>query len=101
MPAPLLSLDKRIATALSESKREIEDLAALIREVTDTIGSVEAEATHCMSRALDPSIVDEEAKGGADKASFTATRLKNALPKLQTLYDKVAAADRLENGIRN
>jgi site-specific recombinase len=96
MPAPLVSLDKRIATALSESEHEIEDLAALIREVTDTIGSVEAEATHCMSRALDPSIVHEKAKGRADKATFTATRFNNALLKLQALYDKVAAAYRLE-----
>jgi hypothetical protein len=36
------------------------------------------DAARPMSRALDPSIVDEEAKGRADKATFMATRLKNA-----------------------
>jgi hypothetical protein len=95
MGPPIVSLDKRIAAALAETEHELADLKALVDETTQTIGSVEAEHTHCMARSLDPTVVDEEAKGRADKAAHMLARLNNALPRLQALLNTALAAERL------
>jgi hypothetical protein len=95
MPGPIVSLDRRVADALVAKEHEIENIRALLTEVTSAIGSIGAEYTHCMARSLDPCIVDEEAKSRAEKANHMLTRLNAALPRLQKIHADLIAAAKL------
>jgi hypothetical protein len=97
MPAAPPSLDRRIADCLGAKEHEIEDLQALIKEATDTLGSIEAEQVFASRQALDPSVADYATqKQRADTAALMAMRLKNALPRLQTLLSTATERERLK-----
>jgi hypothetical protein len=95
MGAPLVPLDRRIADCLAATEHETDDLAALVKETIETLGACDAEAVHAGRIALDPTIVDLDAKGRADHASFRAARLRNALARLNELHSAAVARDKL------
>jgi hypothetical protein len=95
MGPPLVSLDKRIADALVAKSPDLDDIVALLKELDDTRGAVQAEHTHCMARSLDPTVVDGDARDRAGRAGHMLKRLDIARPRLQAIHDELVAADRL------
>jgi hypothetical protein len=98
MPGPAPSLDRRIADCLAANTHQTEDVAALLKELEETAGSIEAERTYSSAQLIDPTqhIADiPAAKAHIDVASAMLARLETAKPRLQALLDAALAADRL------
>jgi hypothetical protein len=90
------SLDHRVADALAADKHDAGTLAALIKEATSTLASIEAEQEHAAKQSLDPAVHDfAEQKQRADRAGLMASRLRNAMPRLQALLDAEVKAAKL------
>jgi hypothetical protein len=90
------TLDRRIADTLASDKHEAADLADIIREATSVLGSIEAEQAHAAQQALDPAVADfATQKSRADTAALMASRLRNALPRLQVLLDVELKSEKL------
>jgi hypothetical protein len=80
-----LTLDERIAAALTSTDITSTDLAALIVEVKAAAEAADENATKAREQALDPAVVVDVASVGAAVATATLTRdrLQAALPRLQ------------------
>lgn len=96
MPAPIVPLDRRIADALVAKSHDLDDITALLKEVDETAGSVEAERTYSMARSLDPTVVDPDARDRATKAEHMLARLNNAKPRVQKIHDDLIATQKLK-----
>jgi hypothetical protein len=94
--ATVPNLDKRIATALTETDHDAADLAALIKETTDIIGSITAEIAHASKEMLDPQNHDYIAsREHVGRAELMVTRYNASMPKLQALHRQAVARDQL------
>ena len=82
--ATALSLEQRIAVALSDSIKS-DAVAALIQEVEAAAQAADENATRAREEALDPAVVVDTLKVGTAVASATLTRdrLQAALSRLQ------------------
>jgi hypothetical protein len=96
MGSPLISLDKRIATALTETEHEAADLQALVTEVEETVGSVTAEMTYSSAQMLDPMNSDfSTSRERVEKAKIMLARFNISLPKLKELHAQAVARAKL------
>jgi len=79
------SLEQRVAAALAEPAPSSESLVQLIAEVEAAAQQAEAAAAKARERALDPAVVVDVAKVGAELASaeLRRDRMRAALPKLR------------------
>jgi hypothetical protein len=85
-------LFERIAAAFGGAAT-IEQVAALLAELTAAIATAEQAAALAKARALDPVTMDiVTARRAQDDAAFTAERLRTALPKLQERLRELQAA---------
>jgi hypothetical protein len=80
-----LTIEQRIAAALTANDIISADLAALIAEVEGAAQAADENATRAREEALDPAVVVDTAKVGAAVATATLSRdrLQAALPRLQ------------------
>jgi hypothetical protein len=86
-----LTLDERIAAALTSTDITSTDIAALIAEVEAAAQAATEEAAKAHADALDPSVTVDTAKVASAVAAATLTRdrLQAALPRLRTRYTEV------------
>jgi hypothetical protein len=78
-----LTLDERIAAALSADAPASADLEQLFDEIEAALPSAEDQATAAHERALDPRVLDAAgARNTAQDLAFRVRRLKAALPPL-------------------
>jgi hypothetical protein len=86
-----LTIEQRIAAALTANDIISADLAALIAEVEGAAQAADENATRAREEALDPAVVVDTAKVGAAVATATLSRdrLQAALPRLQERLKEV------------
>jgi hypothetical protein len=89
------SLEQRIATALADPELGSESLARLIAEVEEAAQQADAAAAKARSDALDPAVVIDAAKVGAEVATaeLRRDRLNAALPKLREAHQQAGERD--------
>ena len=87
-------LETRLVAALTGDLAAAK-LAALIAETEAEIAQAETLATEARQRALDPVASPDlrQARATMEDAAFRCDRLKSLLPRLQSRYEKVAAAE--------
>jgi hypothetical protein len=92
-----LTLEQRIASALTATDITSTDLAALIAEVEAAAQAADENATRTREEALDPGVVVDTAKVGAAVATaeLARDRLRAALPRLETRYRETVEAEAL------
>jgi hypothetical protein len=91
-----LTLDQRIASALSTDQLSSTDLAALIVEVDDAIMRSDASARVSRRRSIDPLVHDPiSERGAAEDAEFVSQRLRVASTPLRERYEKALAKEAL------
>jgi hypothetical protein len=86
-----LTLEQRIAAALTPTDMTSANLSGLITEVEAAAQVADENATRAREEALDPAVVVDTAKVGAAVATaeLTRDRLRAALPRLRTRYTEV------------
>jgi hypothetical protein len=91
-----LSLEQRIAAALSDEKITSHDVGHLLVETEQASVDADAAAVTARELALDPiaSPDTHKARAAIEDAQFVCARLRTVLPRLQTKYDKTDRAER-------
>jgi hypothetical protein len=90
-----MTLDERIAQALTDDAVKSRDLVRLVAEVEVATPVAEKAAEAARLRALDPALSPDPAKARAamDEAAFTCDRLRTALPRVQARYYQILSAE--------
>jgi hypothetical protein len=90
-----MSIEQRIATALSELAMTSAELAKLVAETEAAITEADATAEAERSKALDllASPDAEQARSAMDEATFARDRLRTVLPRLQVRHRQTIAAE--------
>lgn len=98
-----LTLEQRIAAALTSTDSTSSDLAALIAEVEAAAQAAAENATKTREEALDPATVIDAAKVGASlvTAELTLDRLRAALPRLQEQLKQVREREYAESWLND
>ena len=89
-----VSLEQRIAHALSSERVTSHNLDRLIVELRAAITRAENEAEQAQARSLDPTINDPDARAACDDAVYRRDRLQAALPQLQNRHQQLQQHER-------
>jgi hypothetical protein len=91
-----LSLEHRIAEALTDKNISSLDVATLLAETKEASITADNDAKIIKAMALDPLEVPNpvKARSMVENAEFMCARLRTLIPRLQTKYDKVHRAER-------
>jgi hypothetical protein len=88
-----MTLAERVAAALSDETTSA-NLAELITVVEGVASSADAEVAEARARALDPTVIDADARTALADAEFNRDRMQAALPQLHTRYQHAVARER-------
>jgi hypothetical protein len=87
-----ITIEQRIAQALSDENISSLDVAALLAETEEASIEADRAAVEARELAFDPIASPDanRARAAVETANFVCARLRTLLPRLQTKYDKVA-----------
>jgi hypothetical protein len=89
----MTTVAERIAAALSDEVTS-PNLAELIIEVEAAVASAGEEIAEARARALDPTVIDADARTALADAEFNRDRMQAALPQLHTRHQHAVARER-------
>src|SRR6516162_253429 len=91
-----MTIEQKIASALSNDAITSADIAKLIAETEAAIIEADATAETERSKALDPLLSPDadHARSGMDAATFARDRLRTVLPRLQARHRETVAAEK-------
>jgi hypothetical protein len=89
----MTTLAERIAAALSDETTS-PNLAELINEVEAAAASADEKIAEARARALDPTVIDADARTALADAEFNRDRMQAALPQLHTRHQHAVARER-------
>ena len=87
------SLEQRIAAALGNEALAAADLMTLVTEVEAVIATTDTAVHQARDRALDPKVVDHDARTLAQDAEHTGKRLQAALQQLRVRVEQAQVAE--------